>query len=158
MYDIIIKRDNIHEENFKDRQQLNKINTYHKRGFSQERKNIKSKIRTESSQIGNTNFNIDNFICSDGNIANNNSKKKINNVKYINVNNFYKEVEYECEKKIDIKNNKENNMTGINMNIQNKEKAKTLNIQSSHKKIKNISDSYKNKSNLISNDIKLRVK
>ena len=72
MYDIIIKRDNIHEENFKDRQQLNKINTYHKRGFSQERKNIKSKIRTESSQIGNTNVNIDNFIYSD-----NKSKKKI---------------------------------------------------------------------------------
>ena len=72
MYDIIIKRDNIHEENFKHRQQLNKINTYHKRGFSQERKNIKSKIRTESSQIGNTNVNIDNFIYSD-----NKSKKKI---------------------------------------------------------------------------------
>ena len=100
MYDIIIKRDNIHEKDFKDRQQLNKINTYQKRDFSQDRKNKKTKIRTESSQIGNTNFNIDNFIYSDGNIANKNSKKKINKVKYINVNNFYKEVEYECEKKL----------------------------------------------------------
>ena len=92
MYDIIIKRENIHEENFMDRQQLNKINSYQKRNFSQDRKNIKTKIRTESSQIGNTYFNIDNFIYSNGNIANNNFKKKINNVKYINVNNFYKEV------------------------------------------------------------------
>ena len=154
MYDIIIKRDNIHEKDFKDRQQLNKINTYQKRDFSQDRKNIKTKIRTESSQIGNNNFNIDNFIYSDGNIANNISKKKNNNVKYINVNNFYKEVEYECEKKIDTKNIKENNMAGINTIIQNKEKAKTFNRQSSHKKIKNISDSYKNKANLISNDSK----
>ena len=154
MYDIIIKRENIHEENFMDRKQLNKINTYQKRDFSQDRKNIKTKIRTESSQIGNTNFNIDNFIYSDGNIANKNSKKKINKVKYINVNNFYKEVEYECEKKIDTKNIKENNMAGINTIIQNKEKAKTFNRQSSHKKIKNISDSYKNKINLISNDSK----
>ena len=154
MYDIIIKRENIHDANFMDRQQLNKNNTYQKRDFSQDRKNIKSKIRTESSQIGNTNFNIDNFICSDGNIANNNSKKKINNVKYINVNNFYKEVEYECEKKIDTKNMKEKNITGINVIIQGKEKAKTFNRQSSHKKIKNISDSFKNKTNIMSNDSK----
>lgn len=49
MYDIIIKRDNIHEKDFKDRQQLNKINAYQKRDFSQDRKNKKTKIRTESS-------------------------------------------------------------------------------------------------------------
>ena len=77
MYDIIIKRENIHEENFLNKQQLNKNNTFQKRDFSQERKNIKNKIRTESSQIGNTNFNIDNFIYTNGNKANNNSKKKI---------------------------------------------------------------------------------
>jgi len=153
MYDIIIKRDNIHEKNSIDRQQLNKISTYQKRDFSQERKKIKNKIRTESSQIGNSNFNIDNFIYSTGNIPNN-SKKKINNVKYINMNNFYKESEYECEKKIDAKNMKENNMLGINMIIQNKEKTKTFNRQLSHKKIKNIPDSYENKINLISNDSK----
>jgi len=153
MYDIIIKREILHEENFPDSQQLNKINAYQKRDFSQERKKIKNKIRIESSQIGNNNYNIDNFIYSTGNMPNN-SKKKINNVKYINVNNFYKEVEYECEKKIDAKNMKENNLLGINIIFQNKEKAKTFNRQLNHKKIKNIPDSYKNKINLISNDSK----
>ena len=137
-----------------------KIIPCQKRGTSLEKKSIKIKMRKESSQIGNSNiyYNNYNFIYNNNSAINNNSKKNtIYNAKLYNDKNIYNHSNFQSGKKNDIKIIKENESTDINKIFQNKEKARTFNRQSSHKKVRNSPDHYKNKTNLVLIETKNRL-
>ena len=147
----ILKRENISYRSDINSVKINKMIPLRKREPSFERKNVKITARTESSSSKIGNYKIENN-------NNNVNKTPINNyinmsnniIKLNNENNLYGDL----NKQNDIKNNKENNITDINIIIQNKEKAKTFNRQSSNQKIKITTNINKNKSNQILNSSK----
>ena len=151
----IIKVNIIQERSNLSKQNFSQIIPCQKRESSPDKKKIKIKLRTESSQMVCPKiYNIDNYNYNYNSIINNSKKNIIYNNQNINENEFYNNINYQTKKINDIKNLKDNNITEIITFFQSKEKTRTFNRQSSYKKVKNNSEQYKNKTNIISNNTK----
>ena len=160
----LLTRDITSERNYFIIQKFNKIIPSHKRETSVGRKKIKIIENNDLFKIGNTKiYNIEN---NNNNIKNKsiiNNFKKINNhnnntIKSNNENSNYGETNSKNEKINDIINNyKGNNITDINMILKTNDKSKTFNRFLSTKNIKNRTNIYKNKSNQIINNSKIKI-